>query len=89
VLDWPLGDPTPLAPVIVMANVLGGAATDLAATLPVALAGEPSVSVHLYGKQARPGRKIGHVTAMGTDVVATRASARRAAALLRGDEESA
>jgi len=89
VLDWPLGDPTPLAPVVVMANVLGGAATDLAATLPAALAGEPSVSIHLYGKQVRPGRKIGHVTAMGADVVATRASARRAAALLRGDEESA
>ncbi|MDQ1684491.1 MAG: 5-(carboxyamino)imidazole ribonucleotide synthase [Frankiaceae bacterium] len=90
VLDWPLGDPTPLAPVIVMANVLGGDDTDLARTLPIALAGEPSVSVHLYGKQARPGRKLGHVTAMGSDVVTVRASARRAAALLRdGREEDA
>ncbi len=87
VLDWPLGDTTPVLPVVVMANVLGGDATDLSRTLPVALAAEPTVSVHLYGKQPRPGRKLGHVTAMGTDVVATRARARRAAALLRGDEE--
>jgi len=87
VLDWPLGDTTPVAPVVVMANVLGGETTDLARTLPVALAGEPSVSVHLYGKSARPGRKLGHVTAMGTDVASVRASARRAAALLRGDVE--
>ena len=87
VLDWPLGDTTPLAPVVVMANVLGGESTDLARTLPAALAAEPSVSVHLYGKSARPGRKLGHVTAMGTDVVEVRASARRAAVLLRGDAE--
>ena len=87
VLDWPLGDTTPVAPVVVMANVLGGETTDLARTLPVAFAGEPSVSVHLYGKSARPGRKLGHVTAMGTDVASVRASARRAAALLRGDVE--
>jgi 5-(carboxyamino)imidazole ribonucleotide synthase len=86
VLDWPLGDPTPVAPVIVMANVLGGESTDLSRTLPQVLGAEPSVSVHLYGKQPRPGRKLGHVTALGTDVVATRAKARRAAAILRGDE---
>jgi 5-(carboxyamino)imidazole ribonucleotide synthase len=88
VLDWPLGDTSPVLPVVVMANVLGGAATDLAQTLPVTLASEPAVSVHLYGKAARPGRKLGHVTAMGTDVVATRARARRAAALLRGEEDA-
>jgi len=90
VLDWPLGDPSPLAPVVVMANVLGGDATDLSRTLPIALAAEPSVSVHLYGKSARPGRKLGHVTTLGSDVATVRASARRAATLLRdGVEEDA
>jgi 5-(carboxyamino)imidazole ribonucleotide synthase len=89
VLDWPLGDTTPVAPVVVMANLLGGESTDLARTLPEALGAEPSVSVHLYGKKARPGRKLGHVTALGTDVVATRTKARRAVALLRGDEDEA
>jgi 5-(carboxyamino)imidazole ribonucleotide synthase len=88
VLDWPLGDTAPVAPVVVMANVLGGDATDLARTLPRTLGAEPSVSVHLYGKTPRPGRKLGHVTALGDDVVATRTKARHAAALLRGEEES-
>jgi len=73
-----------------MANVLGGESTDLSRTLPIALAAEPSVSIHLYGKSARPGRKLGHVTALGSDVATVRASARRAATLLRdGVEEDA
>ncbi len=28
----------------------------------------PHVKLHLYGKQFRPGRKVGHVTALGDDV---------------------
>ncbi|MGV9373793.1 hypothetical protein, partial [Micromonospora tulbaghiae] len=28
-------------------------------------AAEPGAKVHLYGKQVRPGRKIGHVTVLG------------------------
>jgi 5-(carboxyamino)imidazole ribonucleotide synthase len=37
------------------------------------------VKIHLYGKQVRPGRKIGHVTALGDDLATTRARAQRAA----------
>jgi 5-(carboxyamino)imidazole ribonucleotide synthase len=85
VLDWPLGDPSPVAPVTVMANLLGGAATDLASTLPRALAQVPEASVHLYGKQARPGRKLGHGNVVGEDVEQARDAARRAVAILRGD----
>src|SRR3954464_11716344 len=85
VLDWPLGDTATRAPVTVMVNLLGGAATDFAVTLPRALAEVPSASVHLYGKQPRPGRKLGHVTVSGSDVVETRDRARRAVELLRGD----
>jgi 5-(carboxyamino)imidazole ribonucleotide synthase len=40
------------------------------------------VKLHLYGKQTRPGRKLGHVTALGSDLDAVRASAARAAAWL-------
>ena len=82
VLDWPLGDTTPLAPAIVTVNVLGRSdgfdpADGLAAALAV-----PGVGVHLYGKQARPGRKLGHVTALGADADEVRERARAAAAAL-------
>jgi 5-(carboxyamino)imidazole ribonucleotide synthase len=85
ILDWPLGDTTPRTPFAVMVNLLGGAATDLAQTLPRTLGEVPEASVHLYGKRPRPGRKLGHVTVLGTDVVETRERARRAVELLRGD----
>jgi 5-(carboxyamino)imidazole ribonucleotide synthase len=85
VLDWPLGDTRPRAPFAVMANLLGGPKTDLTKTLPAALEAVPNCSVHLYGKAARPGRKLGHVTALGDDLEQTRARAREAVAVLRGD----
>ncbi len=84
VLDWPLGDATPTAPHIVMANLLGGPHTDLPGALPEVLDADPAVRVHLYGKGVRPGRKIGHVTALGDDLEATRERARLAVAMLRG-----
>ncbi len=87
VLDWPLGDTRPHRPVTVMANLLGGESTNLAQSLPAALAAVPSASVHLYGKAARLGRKLGHVTVLGDDVAETRELAQRAVAALRGDAE--
>jgi 5-(carboxyamino)imidazole ribonucleotide synthase len=81
VLDLPLGDTAPRAPVSVMVNVLGG---PVAATMPDrypdALAAHPDVKFHSYGKTSRPGRKVGHVTATGTDLAEVRARARAAAA---------
>ena len=68
-----------------MVNVLGGETTDLAAGLPAALSAVPEAHVHLYGKEPRPGRKLGHVTVLGTDVTETRERARRAAATIRGE----
>ena len=85
VLDWPLGDTAPRSPVAVMVNLLGGRATDFEQTLPAALGEVPDAAVHLYGKKPRPGRKLGHVTVLGTDLVETRERARRAVELLRGD----
>jgi 5-(carboxyamino)imidazole ribonucleotide synthase len=87
VLDWGLGDTRPRAPVSVMVNLLGGEATDLAVSLPLALAEVPEASVHLYGKQARPGRKLGHVTVLGDDVADVRERAQLAVDILRGDPE--
>jgi 5-(carboxyamino)imidazole ribonucleotide synthase len=80
VLDLPLGDPTPRAPVSVMVNVLGGpAGATMPDRYPDALAAHPDVKFHSYGKASRPGRKVGHVTATGLDLAEVRARARAAA----------
>jgi 5-(carboxyamino)imidazole ribonucleotide synthase len=88
VLDLPLGDPGPVAPHAVMVNVLGGddpAVTDLYPAYLHCLARDPGLHVHVYGKQVRPGRKVGHVTVTGGDLADLQERARHAAAYLRGD----
>jgi 5-(carboxyamino)imidazole ribonucleotide synthase len=83
VLDMPLGATEPAAPQVVMANVLGGDGGDLYARLHHVLAADPPLRVHLYGKPSRPGRKIGHVTALGTNLTELRDRAMTAADYLR------
>jgi len=87
VLDLPLGDPRLAAPRVAMANVFGGASPDIFARYEHVMAADPGVKVHLYGKQVRPSRKIGHVTALGGDMADLRARARRAASYLGTGEE--
>jgi len=68
VLDYPLGRTDLVAPACVMANVLG-------ADMPPEMGPDerlhhlfarfPEIRVHLYGKQERPGRKLGHVNLVG------------------------
>lgn len=81
VLDYPLGDTRLAAPAVAMANVLGGqqGGMGIDERLHHLMAAEPGVKVHLYGKQVRPGRKIGHVTALGDDMADCRRRAARAA----------
>jgi 5-(carboxyamino)imidazole ribonucleotide synthase len=83
VLDWPLGDPGPAAPAVATVNVLGRSSTDPATYLPAALA-VPGLHVHLYGKPARPGRKLGHVTVTGREPGEVLERARRGAEILVG-----
>lgn len=86
VLDWPLGDSSLVSPYVATVNVLGGKdGGDPLARLPRALA-VPGARVHLYAKQARPGRKLGHVTALGRDADEALARARCAARRLAGEE---
>lgn len=82
VLDYPLGDTSPLTPYTVMGNVIG------ASVLPDMSMDErihhlcariPDAKVHLYGKEERPGRKIGHVNIVGDDWESLRERAERAA----------
>lgn len=84
VLDLPLGRTDLVAPAAVMVNVLGrsdGPAEPRG--LADALA-TPGAHVHLYGKRrSRPGRKMGHVTALGPDLATAEATASRAAEAIR------
>ncbi|MFS0867867.1 5-(carboxyamino)imidazole ribonucleotide synthase [Microbacterium sp. 179-B 1A2 NHS] len=81
VLDLPLGDTALRAPWSVMVNILGGPATDaLADRLPAALDAHPAAKVHTYGKDPRPGRKVGHVNVAGADLDEVCYEARAAAA---------
>lgn len=86
VLDYPLGVTGLTAPAVAMANVLAGdpppGAPGLDERVHHFAARWPAVKLHLYGKQPRPGRKIGHVTALGDDVAALRRDATAAAAYL-------
>jgi 5-(carboxyamino)imidazole ribonucleotide synthase len=84
VLDYPLGATGMTAPVVVMANLLGGSGEpELDKRLHMLFARDPALKVHLYGKEVRPGRKIGHVTALGSDLEDTLARARVGAHYLR------
>lgn len=85
VLDLPLGDPAKTAPVSVMVNVLGGpAGASMPDRYPSAFADYPDVKFHSYGKESRPGRKVGHLTATGSDTATVRDRARAAAAFFQG-----
>ncbi|WP_404799634.1 5-(carboxyamino)imidazole ribonucleotide synthase [Arthrobacter pullicola] len=90
VLDLPLGAADLLGGVTVMKNFLGGDNPDLFSGTRLAMAAEPAVKVHNYGKSVRPGRKIGHVNVVGAtaaDLPSVRRSAERAAAIIRDGRE--
>ena len=82
ILGWPLGTTDLVAPAAVMVNILGQSS----APIPPLLSGLatslalPGAHLHLYGKrQSRPGRKMGHATALGPDVATAEATALQAA----------
>jgi 5-(carboxyamino)imidazole ribonucleotide synthase len=84
VLDLPLGSTGARDAWSVMVNILGGPVTG---TLVDRYAGmfdeHPAVKVHNYGKDPRPGRKVGHVTASGADLDEVAYEARAAAAFFQ------
>jgi 5-(carboxyamino)imidazole ribonucleotide synthase len=90
VLDLPLGSCAQSGLFTVMANLLGGTDPDIYDRYIHVMAGDPAVKVHFYGKEVRPGRKIGHVTIAGDSWDAlgeVRDRARRAASYLRWGTE--
>lgn len=84
VLDLPLGSPAMHAPFAVMVNILGGDVGNLQSAYRHVLARDPGLKVHLYGKQVRPGRKVGHVTVVGHDYEELLARGRHAADYFSG-----
>jgi 5-(carboxyamino)imidazole ribonucleotide synthase len=84
VLDLPLGDPRARPAWTVMVNILGGSAPTLYDGYLHVMARDPALKVHLYGKAVRPGRKVGHVTAYGSDLDDVLERARHAASWFDG-----
>ena len=84
VLDLPLGAPGCKDPHTVMVNILGGPSegtlTDRYAD---AMENHPTVKIHNYGKDPRPGRKVGHVNAGGDNLDEVVYQARAAAAFFQ------
>jgi 5-(carboxyamino)imidazole ribonucleotide synthase len=82
VLDQPLGSTATQHAQVASVNVFGGPdGADPAELLARGLAVE-GAHVHLYGKGARPGRKLGHVTVCGDDAEVVRFQAWSAAIAL-------
>jgi 5-(carboxyamino)imidazole ribonucleotide synthase len=69
ILDLPLGSPAMNHKFAVMGNVLGGDKTDMYRPYLHLMARTPSLHFHQYKKEVRKGRKIGHVTACGDDLL--------------------
>ncbi len=83
ILGWPLGSTEMVRPAAVMVNLLGqGHGSGQAAGFDEALA-IPGVHIHVYGKElSMPGRKMGHVTALGETLSEAEQTAQAAASAL-------
>lgn len=68
ILDLPLGSPSLLSPNTVMVNVLGGQYLDMYKPFLHCMAHDPALRIHLYGKEVKEGRKVGHVNICGNDL---------------------
>ena len=81
VADLPLGQAVPRAAWSVMVNILGGPTEGgLADRFAAAMSEHPQAKIHTYGKDPRPGRKVGHVNVSGDDLDEAVYVARAAAA---------
>jgi 5-(carboxyamino)imidazole ribonucleotide synthase len=81
ILDWPLGSTDLIRPAAVMVNILGEVEAPEALN-PSPLLALEDVHFHWYGKAARPGRKLGHITVLGDNLEAAYQRAWQARKLL-------
>lgn len=85
VLDLPLGSPRATAPWSVMGNILGGNVANLYSAYRHVFARDCELHTHLYGKVVKPGRKVGHVTAVGSDLTDLRNRVNHAVSYFTGE----
>ncbi len=86
VLDLPLGDTGMRGGFAVMLNLLGvDDKNSFYEHYPTAMARYPSVSFHLYQKTARLGRKMGHLTVLGSNHEELLETGRKARSLIYGE----
>ena len=69
ILDLPLGSTTLTSKYAVMGNVLGGEKEDMYRPYLHLMARRPDLHFHQYRKEIKPGRKIGHVTLCGDNLL--------------------
>jgi 5-(carboxyamino)imidazole ribonucleotide synthase len=69
ILDLPLGSTALRSKFAVMGNVLGGEKSDMYRPYLHLMARTPNLKFHQYGKEVKPGRKIGHVTMCGENLL--------------------
>jgi len=85
ILDLPLGSTAITAPYTVMGNVLGGEKSDMFRPYLHLMARTPALKFHQYGKEVRPGRKIGHVTMTGENLLELQEEVAHAVAYMTGE----
>ena len=85
VLDLPLGDTTLTSKWAVMGNILGGSKSDMFRPYLHLMARTPALKFHYYRKEVRPGRKLGHVTITGENLIELRQEVDHALAYLSGE----
>jgi 5-(carboxyamino)imidazole ribonucleotide synthase len=85
VLDLPLGSPRATAAWSVMGNILGGDVPNLYSAYRHVFARDQELNTHLYGKVVKPGRKVGHVTASGSDLTDLRKRVEHAVSYFIGE----
>lgn len=84
ILDLPLGETNMTAPIAVMGNVLGGAKSDMYRPYLHLMARTPALKFHQYGKVVRAGRKIGHVTMLGENLLELQSEVQHAVDYMSG-----
>lgn len=84
ILDLPLGNTAMRDKYAVMGNILGGQKSDMYRPYLHLMARTPGLKFHQYGKEVKPGRKIGHVTMCGENLLQLREEVAHAVDYMNG-----